>query len=139
MSTTLCLDLGTAHTGLAISHEGILAQPLATIFESNKEKLVGKLLPFIVKNHPEKIVIGTPNHGPLVKEAIDLKTKLEKSFPVRLSYFPKISLLVPPEVFSRKPAKLWSEEKRPNTKPPPPSFSKTTSTPSSPKPYSQCV
>jgi putative transcription antitermination factor YqgF len=89
MPITLCLDLGTAHTGLAISHEGILAQPLATIFESNKEKLVGKLLPFIVKNHPEKIVIGTPNHGPLVKEAIDLKTKLEKIFPGEIILFPE--------------------------------------------------
>lgn len=80
MPIILCLDLGIAHTGIAISHEGILAEPLTTIFEANKEKLIGKLIPVIAKNTPEKIVIGTPSHGPLVKEALDLKTKLEKIF-----------------------------------------------------------
>lgn len=80
MKTILCLDLGTAHTGIAISHEGILAEPLATIFESKKEKLLGKLLPFIVKNDPEIIVIGVPSHGPLVETASDLKKELQKVF-----------------------------------------------------------
>lgn len=89
MKTTLCLDLGSVHTGLAISHEGILAEPLATIFESKKEKLVGKLLPFIVKNAPSTIVIGTPNHGPLVKEAKDLKQELEKIFSGEIVLFPE--------------------------------------------------
>jgi RNase H-fold protein (predicted Holliday junction resolvase) len=58
MSTILCLDLGTAHTGIAISREGILAEPLATVFESNRNKLLGKLTPFIATHNPEKIVIG---------------------------------------------------------------------------------
>jgi len=89
MKTILCLDLGTAHTGLAISREGILAEPLATIFESKKEKLVGKLLPFIAKNVPETIVIGTPDHGPLVKEALDLKVELEKIFSGEIVLFPE--------------------------------------------------
>lgn len=80
MPITLCLDLGTAHTGLAISHEGILAQPLSTIYESKKEKLLGKLLPIIVKNNPDTIVIGTPNHGPLVEFAQEFKNELEKVF-----------------------------------------------------------
>lgn len=80
MKSILCLDLGTAHTGIAISREGILAEPLATIFESKKEKLLGKLLPFIAKNDPETIVIGVPNHGPLVQAASELKTELEKIF-----------------------------------------------------------
>ena len=80
MANIICLDLGTVHTGIAISFDGILAEPLATIFESNKDKLVGKLLPFIAKNDPEKIIIGTPSYGPLAKEAIILKQQLEKIF-----------------------------------------------------------
>lgn len=80
MQTILCLDVGTAHTGLAISHEGILAEPLATIYESKKEKLLEKLLPFISDHHPDTIVIGTPSHGPLVEYTTDIKKELEKVF-----------------------------------------------------------
>jgi putative transcription antitermination factor YqgF len=80
MPTILCLDVGTAHTGLAISHEGILAEPLATIFESKLDKLIGKLLPFIAKTHPDTLVIGVPEHGPLVAYAGKVKTELEKIF-----------------------------------------------------------
>jgi len=89
MPTALCLDLGIAHTGIAISYEGILAEPLATIFESNKKKLVGKLLPFIAKHNPEKIVIGIPNHGPLVNAVMDLKTELEKIYSGKIILFPE--------------------------------------------------
>jgi putative transcription antitermination factor YqgF len=89
METIICLDLGTAHTGIAISYEGILAQPLTTIFESKRDKLLGKLLPIIAKNHPEKIVIGTPNHGPLVKEVMDFKLQLEKIFSGEIILFPE--------------------------------------------------
>lgn len=80
MSTTLCLDLGTAHTGIAISREGILADPLATIYESKKEKLIGKLTPYIAKNDPSVIVIGVPHHGPLVRYAEEIKEEIEKIF-----------------------------------------------------------
>lgn len=80
MPIILCLDLGTAHTGLAISHEGILAQPLSTIYESKRDKLLGKLLPIIAKNNPDIIVIGTPNHGPLIEFASEFKIELEKVF-----------------------------------------------------------
>lgn len=80
MKTILCLDLGTAHTGLAISHEGILAEPLTTIFESKKDKLIGKLLPIIAKKNPDTIVIGLPKHGPLVLYATEVKKEIEKFF-----------------------------------------------------------
>lgn len=89
MKTILCLDLGAAHTGLAVSYEGILAQPLATIFESKKDKLVGKLLPFIAKVHPGTIVIGVPPYGSLVESAEDLKSKLEKIFDGEVVLFPE--------------------------------------------------
>ena len=62
----LCLDLGTAHTGLAVSEEGILATPLATIFEKDIDSLVGKLTPYLARTNPDKLVIGTPSHGLLV-------------------------------------------------------------------------
>jgi len=87
MKTILCLDLGTAHTGIAISREGILAEPLATIFESKKDKLLGKLLPFIAKNDPGTIVIGVPHHGPLVETASDLKKELQKVFSSEIVLF----------------------------------------------------
>ena len=80
MSIILCLDLGTAHTGLAISHEGILAEPLTTIFETNTDKLLGKLLPFIAKINPDTIVIGIPHHGPLVESVQSFQKKLAKVF-----------------------------------------------------------
>ena len=89
MPITLCLDLGTAHTGIAISREGILAEPLTTIFESNKAKLVGKLLPIIGQNNPDTIVIGLPNHGPLVGHVNNLKIELEKVFAGKIILFPE--------------------------------------------------
>jgi len=87
METILCLDLGTAHTGLAISYEGILSQPLATIFESKLDKLIGKLTPFIAKNHPDKIVIGVPSYGVLVEYSAKLKEELGKIFPGEIILF----------------------------------------------------
>ena len=80
MPIILCLDPGTAHTGIAISHEGVLAEPLATVYESKINKLVEKLLPFITENHPELIVIGVPNHGPLVEYATELKSQIESKY-----------------------------------------------------------
>lgn len=87
MPIILCLDLGTAHTGIAISREGILAQPLSTIFESNKSKLLGHLLPIISQNNPDTIVIGFPNHGPLVEHVANFKKELEKVFVGKIILF----------------------------------------------------
>ncbi len=80
MPITLCLDPGTAHTGLAISEEGILATPLTTIFEKNLDKLVGLLSPFISRYHPDTIIIGQPEYGPLVRFSEDLADRLKKVF-----------------------------------------------------------
>ena len=89
MPIILCLDLGVAHTGLAISHEGILAEPLSTIFETSLSKLAGKLLPFIAKTHPGTIVIGIPQSGPLVEKAQLLQKELEKVFAGEIVLFPE--------------------------------------------------
>lgn len=76
MPTILCIDPGTAHTGLAITEEGVLATPLGTIYERDIDKLVGKLTPYIARINPEKIVIGQPDHGPLLLFAKKLKEKI---------------------------------------------------------------
>jgi len=76
----LCLDLGTAHTGLAISEEGMLASPLDTIFETKIDKLIGKLVPYIAKQNPDIIIIGIPEHGPMVQYVEKLKSKLQDIF-----------------------------------------------------------
>ena len=80
MPKILCIDPGTAHTGLAISQEGVLAQPLDTIFERDFDKLIGRLTPFIARINPEKIVIGQPDHGPLLLYARQLKERIEKIY-----------------------------------------------------------
>ena len=89
MKTIICLDLGTAHTGLAISREGVLAEPLATIFETKKEKLLGRLLPYIAKNNPDTIVIGIPRHGHLADYAKDFAGELKKIFSGEIVLFPE--------------------------------------------------
>jgi len=89
MSVILCLDVGTAHTGIAISREGILVEPLTTIFESKIDKLIGKLIPIIVKNHPDTIVIGVPDHGPMLSYSNEVKKALEKVFFGEVVLFPE--------------------------------------------------
>lgn len=89
MKNTICLDLGTVHTGIAISHEGLLAEPLTTVFESKRGDLLGKLLPIIARYDPDKIIIGIPDRGPLVKEAVTLKTEIEKIFSGEVILFPE--------------------------------------------------
>ena len=80
MPIILCLDPGTAHTGLAISHEGILATPLATIYEKDPELLVEKLRLFLDRFHPDRLVIGIPEFGLVVNFATDLGDRLKKVF-----------------------------------------------------------
>ncbi|HBC44890.1 MAG: hypothetical protein UX08_C0007G0083 [Candidatus Collierbacteria bacterium GW2011_GWB1_45_35] len=87
MPIILCLDPGTSHTGLAISEEGILATPVATIYEKELDQLVTKLLPFLNRYHPDKIVIGVPEYGPIVKFATDLSEKIYTVFPKEIVFF----------------------------------------------------
>lgn len=80
MKTILCLDPGIAHTGLAVSRESELSEPLTTIFERDLNALVGKLTPFIVQLNPDTIVIGQPSTGPLVKLADELAKHISQIF-----------------------------------------------------------
>jgi len=58
----LSLDPGLSQIGVAISHEGKLAEPLTT-FESHN--LINQIKILIEKYHPDVIVIGEPNSGPI--------------------------------------------------------------------------
>lgn len=87
MGKILCLDLGTAHTGIAISEEGILATPLATIFERDLDKLIGRLTPFIAQFDPEKIILGVPSHGILVEYSKQLSEKLKNIYSGEVIFF----------------------------------------------------
>lgn len=98
----MSLDLGTAHTGLAISEEGILVTPIATIFERNLDALVGRLTPFLARYSPDKLVVGIPEHGPLVQYGQDLAVKLKDIFPGEIVFFSE-------DLTSQKARKLMSE------------------------------
>jgi putative transcription antitermination factor YqgF len=89
MPIILCLDPGTAHTGIAISEEGILVTPLATIFERNIDQLIGKLTSYLAKTNPDKVVIGVPKHGPLVSFSHLLAKRLEEIYSGEIILFPE--------------------------------------------------
>lgn len=87
MSKYLCLDLGTAHTGIAVSEEGLLATPLSTIFERDEDLLVGKIIAVLAQNNPDFLIVGVPEHGPLVKYAHYIGDKLKDVFGGEIIYF----------------------------------------------------
>jgi putative transcription antitermination factor YqgF len=87
MPVILCLDPGTAHTGLAISQEGILATPVATIFEKDIDRLVGKLIPYLTRFSPDRLVIGVPEYGPIVNFSRDLSERINKIFPGEIIFY----------------------------------------------------
>lgn len=89
MPIILCLDPGTAHTGLALSEEGILVTPLGTIFERNLNNLIGKLTPYLAKTNPDVLVIGIPEHGPLVQFSQNLAEKLKDIYSGEIVLFPE--------------------------------------------------
>lgn len=86
---TLCLDPGTAHTGLAISQEGILVTPVGTVYERDLDRLIGKLIPLLARYSPDKIVIGVPEYGPMIALARDLSQKLHDVYAGEILFFPE--------------------------------------------------
>ena len=73
----LSFDLGLAHTGVAISHEGLLAQGLTTIETSDLDKLLHHLLNLIAQHQPDRIIIGLPNSGPIKELAQQIQTQIQ--------------------------------------------------------------
>lgn len=64
-ATHFAIDPGLSHTGIAISHEGILSQPLTTINTKDPAKLLTQLLRLIDQYQPSTIIIGQPQSGPI--------------------------------------------------------------------------
>lgn len=77
MQKIICLDPGKSHTGIAISSEGVLAQPFGTINEKRYPALTHKILNLILEEKPDSVVIGLPEFGPMVEFVNNLKVYLE--------------------------------------------------------------
>ena len=75
--TYLSLDPGLGQIGIAISHEGKLAQPLTTIEAHN---LINQIKPLIEKYHPDELIIGEPNSGLVRDLAMALKDEISRFF-----------------------------------------------------------
>ncbi|MBI2310577.1 pre-16S rRNA-processing nuclease YqgF [Candidatus Collierbacteria bacterium] len=73
----LAIDPGLSQIGIAISHEGKLAEPLTT-FESHD--LINQIRILIEKHHPGVIVIGEPNTGPIKDLALVLHDEIKAIF-----------------------------------------------------------
>ncbi len=95
----LSLDPGLAQIGIAISHEGKLAQPLTTLEAHN---LINQIKPLLEKHHPDVLVIGEPDPGPVRDLALVLKDEIGAFF--------KGKILLPPEdLTSQEAAKKMVE------------------------------
>ena len=108
----LCIDPGTAHTGIAITNDGVLAEPLDTIFERDIDKLVGKLTPFIARLNPKKIVIGQPDHGPLLVYAKELKEKISKIYNGEIILFAEDLSSRTAQIKMKEAGKKYAERKQ---------------------------
>ena len=78
----LSLDLGSKHVGVAISHEGQIVLPLATVKPF-------QIVSVINQYHPDILVIGQPTSGPLFQAALTLKQNLEKQFSLKIILHPE--------------------------------------------------
>ncbi len=85
----LCLDPGLRHTGVAISTDGILAQPVTTVTTDSLSSLVSKLEPIIFQHKPELIIIGQPNSGEIVSFADNLQVELSRRHNMRIILYPE--------------------------------------------------
>ena len=98
----LSLDPGFSHTGIAISHEGQLAEPLSTIHEKDNEKLLQNIKELLKAQNPDIIVIGIPHHGPMV----EISENLSKNISV---FFSGEIILHPEDLSSSRAKKLKSK------------------------------
>jgi putative transcription antitermination factor YqgF len=82
----LAFDPGLSYIGVAISHEGKLAEPLTTIEAHN---LINQIKPLIEKYHPNTIVIGEPDAGPVRDLALVLKDEISQIFSGKIILHPE--------------------------------------------------
>ena len=86
---TLCLDPGIKHTGISISTDDHLAQPLTVIDSPDLPSLVSKLKIIISQHKPDKIIIGQPSYGTIVEFARNLQTTIQNIFTGPIILYPE--------------------------------------------------
>ncbi len=82
----LSLDPGLSQVGVAISHEGKLAQPLTTL---PAYQLVDHVKKLIDQHHPDEIIIGEPHSGPIKDLSIILHDEIKRVFSGKVVFYPE--------------------------------------------------
>ncbi len=95
----LALDPGLSKIGVAVSHEGKLAQPLTTLEAHN---LISQIKPLIEKYHPDGLIIGEPDPGPVRDLATALKDEISRFYTGKI-------ILHPEDLSSQEAAKKMVE------------------------------
>lgn len=73
----LSLDPGLSQIGVAISHEGKLVEPLSSF---SAHRLTSNIKHLIDQYHPDEIIIGQPNSGPIKDLSIVLSDEIQQFF-----------------------------------------------------------
>lgn len=73
----LSFDPGLSKTGVAISFEGKLVEPLTTL---ESRSLINQIRLLIDKHRPDEIVIGEPSHGPIRDLSISIQDEIKQIF-----------------------------------------------------------
>jgi putative transcription antitermination factor YqgF len=77
----LAFDLGRTHTGVAISYEGQISSPLATLNSSSLAELERQIIHLIDSENPNVIIIGQPATGPFFTIAETIHQQLKSHLP----------------------------------------------------------
>jgi len=86
LSIYLALDPGIENTGVAISYEGTLIEPLTTIGSRDQIKNILRL----IKEHKvDVLVIGEPSHGPAKDLALILAEEIKNHFSGKIHLHPE--------------------------------------------------
>ncbi len=82
----LCLDPGLSQIGVAISHEGKLAEPLTTF---PAHQLIDHIKLLVEKYHPDEIVVGEPDSGPIKDLSLILHDEIKRVFSGKIILHPE--------------------------------------------------
>lgn len=82
----LAIDPGLSKIGIAISHEGKLAEPLTTIESHN---LINQIKLLVERYHPGELIIGEPDPGPVRDLALVLKDEIGRFYEGKIVLHPE--------------------------------------------------
>ena len=85
--TTLCIDYGTSHLGLAVA-EVMLATPLGELGYRDDNYVFTELGRVVQDHNVKLIVIGLPE-GKLVEKIKNFGTRLERALMIPVVYYPE--------------------------------------------------